>query len=391
MFPGARGLAYDRQGTAMVVMWKPDSICTVTPDGIVTTVAGRVYDGRVYEGYELSAPEGLDLLHDGTMIVTNWGRHMVVKVSQDGRITKFAGDSTGKPFMHPSGVATRCDGVVIVAASTQTGLSTSPETGHKHWITASSIHTITPSGAVNALAGGLNDGFADGVGGNACFRFGHCAGVAVDRDGAVIVADRGNHRIRKISPSGVVTTVAGNGVAGLLDGSSADAQFSWPTDVAVDGEGGIVVADYGNHRIRRISPDGMVSTVAGSGTVPSRGFANGGFADGPAAVARFNGPSFIAIDQHGNILVSDLGNHSIRKISKFLDSYSPMALFETLIVLRKLFRAGRAGLKVHVSNATLLNDGSISIETQLRSEFQRMCQGLCRCPVSIIRKIARML
>ncbi len=124
--------------------------------------------------------------------------------------------------------------------------------------------------SIEVLAGSGSAGFGDGVGAAAQFNSPH--GVAVDGEGSIIIADTGNHRVRKITPDGTVSTLAGSGSAGFADGAGASEQFHCPREVAVDGEGNIIIADWDNHRVRKITHDGTVSTLAGSG---SRGFADG--------------------------------------------------------------------------------------------------------------------
>src|SRR5205807_6164625 len=126
-------------------------------------------------------------------------------------------------------------------------------------------------------------------------------GVATDSAGNVYVADSGNNTIRKITPGGVVTTLAGTpGVTGSTDGTGAAASFNFPSDVATDGAGNVYVADYNNNTIRKITPAGAVSTLAGAGLF--------GSADGTGAAASFNFPSGVATDSAGNIYVADAGN-----------------------------------------------------------------------------------
>jgi DNA-binding beta-propeller fold protein YncE len=133
------------------------------------------------------------------------------------------------------------------------------------------------------------------------------AGVAIDPHGNVIVADFSNHRIRKITPAGVVSTLAGSGINGFRDGPGVDAQFTDPSGLAVDAAGNAYVADEGNNRIRKIAPDGIVTTLAGTGAR--------GFRDGAAAEAQFAAPMGIAVDPSGDIFVADSGNHRIREIT----------------------------------------------------------------------------
>lgn len=165
------------------------------------------------------------------------------------------------------------------------------------------IRKISPSGVVTTLAGSGIQGDQNGSGGSARFRYPH--GVAVDNSGNVYVADRDNHLIRKITPSGVVSTLAGS-TEGYQNGSGTSARFSEPRSVAVDSGGNVYVADYGNNRIRKISPGGDVTTLAGS---------TQGYANGTGEAAQFNMPRGIAVDNSGNVYVADRDNHVIRKIT----------------------------------------------------------------------------
>jgi hypothetical protein len=160
---------------------------------------------------------------------------------------------------------------------------------------------------VTKLAGTADlPGSMDGMG--AVSRFNNPLGVAVDGAGNVFVADNGNDTIRKITPGGVVTTLAGTaGSSGSADGTGAAARFNKPFGVAVDGAGNVFVADYYNNTIRKITPSGVVTTLAGSAGLS-------GSADGTGAVARFN-PLGVAVDGAGNVFVADTSNNTIRKIT----------------------------------------------------------------------------
>jgi hypothetical protein len=172
----------------------------------------------------------------------------------------------------------------------------------------STIRKITPTGVVTTLAGSAGViGNADGTG--AAARFSVPVGVATDDAGDVYVADVGNDTIRKITPAGVVATLAGSaGVQGSADGTGAAARFMLPQGVATDGAGNVYVADLGNSTIRKVTAAGVVTTLAGSAGVF-------GSADGIGAAASFVAPFGIAADGAGNVYVADVVNQTIRKIT----------------------------------------------------------------------------
>lgn len=165
------------------------------------------------------------------------------------------------------------------------------------------IKKISSNGTVTTLAGCGTAGSTDGTT-KASFYF--PVGIAIDALGNVYVADKGNHKIRKITPAGVVTTLAGNGTRGAIDGMGKNASFDKPVAVAVDAAGNVFVADQCNHKIRKISPEGVVSTVAGCGKP--------GADDGAGKTASFRYPAGIAVDQTGNLYVADYNNNKVRKI-----------------------------------------------------------------------------
>ena len=157
------------------------------------------------------------------------------------------------------------------------------------------------------FAGNGIGGRVDSVGSAA--QFSNPTGVALDRSGNVFVADQNNNAIRKITAGGVVTTLAGApGNFGSVDGIGSAARFSSPYGVAVDGSGNVFVADHLNHTVRKITAGGVVTTLAGlAGSM--------GSADGAGSAARFNGLTGVAVDNSGSVFVADLGNHTIRKIT----------------------------------------------------------------------------
>jgi len=145
--------------------------------------------------------------------------------------------------------------------------------------------------------------YADGAATAAKFYF--PSGIAIDGQGNLYAADQGNHRIRKVTPEGVVTTLAGS-IQGSADGTGATAQFSRPVGVVADAAGNVYVGDLFNHRIRKITALGVVTTMAGSSY---------GFSNGVGTVAQFAYPAGLALDKQGNLYVADTENHRLRKIT----------------------------------------------------------------------------
>jgi hypothetical protein len=163
------------------------------------------------------------------------------------------------------------------------------------------IRKITPDGAVSILAGNSAPGFADGPGDSAKFNFPF--GITIDLNGNVYTTDFFNNKIRKITPDGIVTTVAG-GTQGYSDGQGDHAQFTNPRDITLDNEGNLYVTE--SDRIRKITPDGFVSTIAGT---------TSGYLDGSVNTAQFGYIVGIVVDLSGNIYICDEGNFVVRKIS----------------------------------------------------------------------------
>jgi sugar lactone lactonase YvrE len=211
-----------------------------------------------------------------------------------GLVKTFAGSENGfadgnkdeAMFRNPMGMAMDNEGNIYIADADN----------HK-------IRKISTDGVVSTLAGS-KEGYLDGPTDKALFNSPH--GIATDNMGNVYVADMGNHSIRKITSFGVVTTVAGNGVPGNADGPGSMAQFNSPIGITIDKENNVYVADYYNDRIRKILPNGEVTTYAGS---------KYGYEDGPANSAKFAYPASIAIDSTGNLYVADSDNDKIRKIA----------------------------------------------------------------------------
>ncbi len=267
---------------------------------VVKTLAGsgkpEFADGTGAEA-SFKYPAGIALDGSGNVYVADAFNNRIRKVTPYGAVSTLAGsgkegfaDGTGKEaiFNTPAGIAIDDDGNIYTAEYK----------GHR-------IRKITPKGVVSTLAGSGEAGFADGTGENASFN--NPEGVAVDSIGNVYVSDSNNHKIRKIAPNGNVTTLAGSGKKGFADGTGAEASFKSPTGVALDLVGNIYVSDKGNHQIRKITPSGVVTTIAGSGKP--------GFQDGPGTKASFSSPFGIAVNDLGHVFVADSKNHRIRQIT----------------------------------------------------------------------------
>lgn len=157
---------------------------------------------------------------------------------------------------------------------------------------------------VTTLAGSNNPGLVDGIGSMA--KFNNPAGMVIDPSGNLYVSDHANHSIRKITPRGIVSTFAGTGQPGLANGNRLQATFNHPYGLALDVAGNLYVGDVVNHRIRKITPEGIVSTLAGG---------NKGFADRKGSLAKFNHPYGVTVDSLNNVYVADSYNNRIRKIT----------------------------------------------------------------------------
>ncbi len=210
----------------------------------------------------------------------------VMTVAGDGApVFKDEAQATRAGFSDPFAIAFGTDGTAYISDAGD----------------SNRIRKLTSEGSLITLAGG-NEGFADG----SQASFNTPSGLAVDDDGNVYVADTGNNRIRKIAPDGVVSTLAGSGTAGYSDGPATQAQFDGPIGVSVDPSGNLYVADSYNDRIRKVSVDGQVTTVAGAGQ---------GYADGDAGSAKFDTPCGIIVAADGSLIIADTGNDKLRRVS----------------------------------------------------------------------------
>jgi sugar lactone lactonase YvrE len=254
-------------------------------------VAAADYSIRTASGTSLSYPTGVASDSSSNIVVADSNNHAIRRIAPDGSISTLLGGSSGSPLQMPSGVAVDLAGNVFIADTANCV-----------------IRRLTPQGGLTTIAGIVGKcGYLDGPISIAQFSF--PTGLTVDIDGTVFVADRSNHIIRRISTDGIVTTWAGApGAPGMTDGRGLDAQFFQPFSIALDAAGNLYVADAGNHVIRMINRERIVTTFCG--TPQGRGGT-----DGHCSVARFSRPSGIAAAADGTFVVADTESHAIRLIA----------------------------------------------------------------------------
>jgi streptogramin lyase len=294
------GIAVDAKGNLYIADVGNNVIRKMDTTGLVTTFAGMGGVKGSANGVDSLAsfnkPFGVATDPSGNVYVADAGNNLVRMIAPAGVVSTFAGTGAAgggngldtATFNSPMSVAVDGSGNVYVA-DYQNDL----------------IRKITSAGVVSTLAGSGATGATDGLDTAATFNLPE--GVAVDAAGNVYVADNGNNLIRKVTPAGQVSTLAGSGQSGSANGTGTAASFDSPFGLAVDAAGNIYVADSGNNLIRKITPSGVVSTIAGSGARGAK--------DATGAAASFNTPSGVAIDASGNVYVADENNNLIRKIT----------------------------------------------------------------------------
>lgn len=299
------GLATDLSGNIYIADTENSTIRKITPDDNVSTLAGSPGNFGSADNFGASArfygPQALAANSAGQLFVADTANSTIRKITAGGTVSTFAGaasnfnsfDGTGAAaqFYHPEGVAIDAGGNIYVADT---------------W--NHTIRRITPAGTVTTLAGlAGNFGAADGT--NSKARFNRPTGIAVDGATNIFIADSLNHTVRKIAPSGTVSTIAGlAGVWGSSDGTNSAARFYLPEGISIAANGALFVTDSGNQVLRKISLIGtnwVVATVAGLEGIS-------GSANGTGSNARFNFPAGIGFDNSGYMYVADIGNNTIR-------------------------------------------------------------------------------
>lgn len=305
-----QGMVFDASGNLYFVDAGNNAIRKMTPSGVVTTIAGSSTGASGYQDGTGSAalfnrPYGLTMDSSGNLYVVDNGNNAIRKVTAAGVVTTFAGSATGAAG-HTNGTGTTATfyAPAGIVADSSNNLYVSDQQNN-------AIRKITPAGIVTTFAGNptVVAGFQDGTGTGALFN--QPGAMAIDGSGTIYLADSGNSSIRKITAAGVVTTIAGNGVAGgvgTTDGSGTSARFNFPNGIALASSGTLYVADSGNQTLRQITSDGTVTTIAGKAGNP-------GYVDAVGAAARFSTPNELAIDASGYLYIADSGNSLIRKMS----------------------------------------------------------------------------
>jgi len=240
----------------------------------------------------------------GNLFLSDYTSGRVRKVSSDGTLATVAGGGAAGP------------GDGGAATSAQLGLATGiafDPAGNLFIAAGGAIRKVSPGGTITTVAGNRSNACCfSGDGGPATgATLTTPASLAVDRAGNLFIADSPNHRIRRVSSNGIIATVAGNGTRGTSgDGGPATrAQLDWPSGIAVDGAGNLFISELFGHRVRKVSADGIITTVAGNGI---EGFSGDG---GPAVSAQLQWPNALAADGAGNLFISDAGNHRVRRVS----------------------------------------------------------------------------
>jgi sugar lactone lactonase YvrE len=304
-FCGPSGVACDSTGALYVA----DSYChlirRITPEGTVTTIAGRAWQTGSTDGVgdaaRLKGPARLAVLGDGRLLFTD-NNGQVRSVSADGTVRTIAGAPA------QSGTV---DGPALAARYNYTNGVAFDPAGNLYIVDMDNgtVRKMTPAGEVSTLVGTPGK-FGNANGRGAEVQFGGAGAIAADATGNLFLTEFYNHAIRKITPDGTVTTFAGKpGQAGTADGVGEAAQFSSPNAIDADAAGNLYIADFGSHTVRKVTPDGAVSTIAGVA-------GKAGHRDGTAGTALFDGPAGVAVDASGAVYVTELNNHTVRRIAE---------------------------------------------------------------------------
>lgn len=299
-----RGQALDAQGNLYIADTNNNVIRRVDAQtGQTTTFAGNGTFGYVDGGAaaaQFRGPRTVLVKPDGTLLVADTGNNAIRQVDANGIVTTVAGGVAG--YLDGPGLVARFAGPVGMALD---NIGNVYVTDINNFLVRKIQTDAIGNATVSTFAGSGVRGHLDGPAGTA--RFLDPQAIAADASSNLYVADRAGHRIRLITPAGQVSTLAGTGTAGYQDGPVATALLSSPVGVIVAANGTVYVADRDNYRLRAISSTGQVSTLAGTGI--------DGFADGPATTAQLGICYQLNLDATGRLYAADLSNHRIRRLA----------------------------------------------------------------------------
>ena len=309
---GPNNMAVDAQGNVYISASGLSMVLKVATNGVVSVFAGNGLsgsggDGGLAVGASLSYPAGLAFDSSGNLYIVDVFNSNVRKVDTNGIISTVAGDGGQGGFSGDGGLATQAllanpQGVAV----DKSGNLYIVDRGNQR------IRMVNASsGIISTIAGSSTTGYSGDGGPAAQATFNLPSSIAIDASGNLYIADTNNWAIRRISTSGIITTVAGNGQYGYGgdNGQATKAKLAGPTGVAVDASGNLYIADSGNERIRYVNSSGVIATIAGTGVA---GFSGDGSA---ATAARFSNPVAVALDASGNVYVADLDNNRIRRFA----------------------------------------------------------------------------
>ena len=311
-FNAPSGVALAPDGSLYVADSESQRIRKIAPNGTVSTVAGggalshtgicdfNSYDDGPCASANFNGPQDLTVDKDGTIYVADTYNWAIRKITNPGTASCMVSTLAGSCNYGSD------DGQGSDASFTAPMALAQDANGNLYVTDYYAVRKVTPSGLVTTLAGSNNSepGTADGMGLSA--RFNVLQGIALDAKGNLYVSDFWNNNIRKIAPDGMVTTWAGTGAVGSANGPIASATFNQPAGLAIQADGTLYVSDHSSGLVRKITPNGQVTTLAGTG-----GWA---LVDGPASQAMFFEPMGLAVGA-GVLYVADQGNNAIRKIT----------------------------------------------------------------------------
>jgi sugar lactone lactonase YvrE len=298
-FYSPSGVAVDSSGNLYVADTGNNRIRKITTQGSVSTIAGSAagYTDGSGANASFNLPTGLVIDSSNNIYICDLHNNRIRVMNSSGSVSTFAGNGN-YGFADGTGLNTSFYSPMSIAIDSSNNIYVADHNNNR-------IRKITPNAVVTTIAGNGTPSFADGNGTNASFYY--PSGIVIDSSNNIYVADTGNNRIRKINTQGVVSTIAGSGTASYIDGSGVNAQFYLPTGITLDSSGNLYVTDYNNQVIRTISTSGTVTTLAGTGTAT--------FIDDVGYNAGFYGPCGITIDSSGNLYVADSVNNRIRQIT----------------------------------------------------------------------------